>query len=52
MDLAILHDNEHNDMSRRHGYTRSTFQTPDMAAQNTLLNEAAGLVEAGVIKGR
>jgi NADPH:quinone reductase-like Zn-dependent oxidoreductase len=31
-------------------FTRSTFQTPDMAAQRALLDEAAGLVEAGVLR--
>jgi NADPH:quinone reductase-like Zn-dependent oxidoreductase len=31
-------------------FTRSMFQTPDMVAQHALLDEAAGLVEAGVIR--
>ncbi len=31
-------------------FTRSTFQTPDMIAQHRLLDEAAGLVEAGVLR--
>jgi NADPH:quinone reductase-like Zn-dependent oxidoreductase len=32
-------------------FTRSTFQTPDMEAQHALLDETAGLVEAGVLAG-
>jgi NADPH:quinone reductase-like Zn-dependent oxidoreductase len=32
-------------------FTRSTFQTPDIEAQHVLLDEAAGLVEAGVLNG-
>ncbi|MEW6691114.1 MAG: zinc-binding alcohol dehydrogenase family protein [Pseudomonadota bacterium] len=31
-------------------FTRSTFHTPDMSAQHELLDEAAGLVEAGVLR--
>ncbi len=31
-------------------FTRSMFRTPDMAAQHDLLDEAAGLVEAGVLR--
>ena len=31
-------------------FTRSTFQTPDMAAQHALLDDAAGLIEAGGLK--
>jgi len=31
-------------------FTRSTFKTPDMEAQHALLDEAAGLIEAGVLK--
>jgi zinc-binding alcohol dehydrogenase family protein len=50
VDLAILHDKSIG-VCLEGMFTRSTFQTPDMAAQNALLNEAAGLVEAGVIKG-
>lgn len=30
-------------------FTRSTFQTPDMQAQHDLLEDAAGLIEAGVL---
>ena len=32
-------------------YTRSLFQTPDMLAQHHLLNEAADLIDAGVLRG-
>jgi zinc-binding alcohol dehydrogenase family protein len=31
-------------------YTRSTYQTPDMQEQHSLLDEAARLVEAGVLR--
>ena len=31
-------------------FTRSTFQTPDMIAQHDLLDETAGLIEAGVLR--
>ncbi len=31
-------------------FTRSTFQTPDMDAQHKLLNEVAGMVDAGTIR--
>jgi zinc-binding alcohol dehydrogenase family protein len=31
-------------------FTRSTFETPDVVAQGTLLNEVAKLVDAGVLK--
>jgi zinc-binding alcohol dehydrogenase family protein len=50
VDLAILHDKSIT-ICLEGMFTRSTFQTPDMEAQNALLNEAAGLVEAGVLKG-
>jgi NADPH:quinone reductase-like Zn-dependent oxidoreductase len=30
-------------------FTRSTFQTPDMRAQHDLLEDAAGLLDAGVL---
>ena len=30
-------------------FTRSTFQTPDMRAQHELLDDAAGLLESGVL---
>ena len=50
VDLAILHDKSIA-VCLEGMFTRSTFQTPDMAAQHVLLDEAAGLVEAGVRKG-
>ena len=50
VDLAILHDKSIA-VCLEGMFTRSSFQTPDMAAQGALLNEAAGLVEAGVLKG-
>ena len=50
VDLAILHDKSIS-VCLEGMFTRSTFQTPDMAAQHALLDEAAGLVEAGVLKG-
>src|SRR5436190_17189030 len=31
-------------------FTRSTFQTPDMDAQHRLLNEIAGMVDAGTVR--
>ena len=49
VDLAILHDKSIS-ICLEGMFTRSTFQTPDMAAQHALLDEAAGLVEAGVLK--
>ncbi len=50
VDLAILHDKSIT-VCMEGMFTRSSFQTPDMEAQHMLLDEAAGLVEAGVIKG-
>jgi zinc-binding alcohol dehydrogenase family protein len=50
VDLAILHDKSIA-VCLEGMFTRSTFQTPDMAAQHALLDETAGLIEAGVIKG-
>lgn len=50
VDLSILHDKSIA-VCLEGMFTRSTFQTPDMEAQHALLDEAAGLVEAGVIKG-
>ena len=50
VDLAILHDKSIA-VCLEGMFTRSTFQTPDMAAQHALLDEAAGLVEAGMLKG-
>ena len=49
VDLQILHDKSLS-VCLEGMFTRSTFQTPDMAAQNALLDEAAGLVEAGVLR--
>jgi NADPH2:quinone reductase len=49
VDLAILHDKSIS-VCLEGMFTRSTFQTPDMASQHALLDEAAGLVEAGVLK--
>jgi zinc-binding alcohol dehydrogenase family protein len=49
VDLAILHDKSIG-VCLEGMFTRSTFQTPDMAAQHALLDEAAGLIEAGVLK--
>jgi NADPH:quinone reductase len=50
VDLSILHDKSIA-VCLEGMFTRSTFQTADMEAQHLLLNEAAGLVEAGVLKG-
>ena len=49
VELAILHDKSIT-VCLEGMFTRSTFQTPDMAAQHALLEEAAGLIEAGVLK--
>ena len=49
VDLSVLHDKSIA-VCLEGMFTRSTFQTPDMAAQHALLDEAAGLVEAGVLK--
>jgi NADPH2:quinone reductase len=49
VDLSILHDKSIT-VCMEGMFTRSTFQTPDIIAQHELLNEAAGLVEAGVLK--
>ena len=49
VDLSILHDKSIS-VCLEGMFTRSSFQTPDMAAQHALLVEAAGLVEAGVLK--
>ncbi len=48
VDLSILHDKSIA-VCLEGMFTRSTFQTADMAAQHELLEEAAGLVEAGVL---
>ena len=49
VDLQILHDKSLS-VCLEGMFTRSSFQTPDMAAQHALLDEAAGLVEAGVLR--
>lgn len=49
VDLAILHDKSIS-VCLEGMFTRSMFQTPDMGAQHTLLDEAAGLIEAGMLK--
>jgi NADPH:quinone reductase-like Zn-dependent oxidoreductase len=49
VDLAILHDKSIT-VCLEGMFTRSTFKTPDMEAQHRLLDEAAGLVEAGVLR--
>ena len=49
VDLSILHDKSIT-VCLEGMFTRSTFRTPDMEAQHALLEEAAGLVEAGVLK--
>jgi NADPH2:quinone reductase len=50
VDLQILHDKSIT-VCLEGMFTRSTFQTADMEAQHALLDETAGLVEAGVLKG-
>jgi zinc-binding alcohol dehydrogenase family protein len=49
VDLAILHDKSVT-VCLEGMFTRSTFQTSDMSAQHALLDEAAGLIEAGVLR--
>ena len=49
VDLHILHDKSIT-VCLEGMFTRSTFKTPDMEAQHRLLDEAAGLVEAGVLR--
>ena len=49
VDLSILHD-KNITLCLEGMFTRSTFKTPDMEAQHVLLDEAAGLIEAGVLK--
>ena len=49
VDLAILHDRSIA-VCLEGMFTRSTFQAPDMAAQHALLDETAGLIEAGMLK--
>jgi NADPH2:quinone reductase len=49
VDLSILHDKSIT-VCLEGMFTRSTFRTPDMEAQHALLDEAAGLVEAGLLE--
>jgi zinc-binding alcohol dehydrogenase family protein len=49
VDLAALHDKSLT-VCLEGMFTRSTYQTPDMAAQHALLNEAADLIETGVLR--
>ena len=49
VDLSILHDKSIS-VHLEGMFTRSTFQTPDIEAQHALLDETAGLIEAGVLK--
>ena len=49
VDLQILHDKSLT-VCLEGMFTRSTFQTPDMEAQHRLLNEAADLVEADMLR--
>jgi len=49
VDLQVLHDKSIA-VHMEGMFTRSTFQTPDMEAQHALLDETAGLIEAGVVK--
>jgi NADPH2:quinone reductase len=50
VDLQILHDKSIA-VCLEGMFTRSTFGTHDIAAQHELLDEMAGLIEAGVIRG-
>jgi NADPH:quinone reductase-like Zn-dependent oxidoreductase len=49
VDLAALHDKSIT-VCMEGMFTRSTYQTPDMSAQHALLNEAAELIETGVLR--
>ena len=49
VDLQILHDKSIT-VCLEGMFTRSTFKTSDIEAQHRLLDEAAGLVEAGVLR--
>ncbi len=49
VDLQVLHDKSIT-VCLEGMFTRSSFQTPDMEEQHRLLDEAAGLVEAGVLR--
>jgi alcohol dehydrogenase len=48
VDLAILQEKSLT-FAWEGMFTRSTFQTPDMRAQHDLLEDASGLLEAGVL---
>lgn len=50
VDLQIFHDKSLS-VHLEGMFTRPTFGTEDMEAQHALLEEAAGLVEAGVLRG-
>ena len=49
VDLQILHDKSLT-VCLEGMFTRSTYKTADMEAQHRLLDDAAGLVEAGVLR--
>ncbi len=49
VDLAILHDKSIA-VCLEGMFTRSSFQTPDMEVQHAVLDETAGLIEAGVLR--
>jgi NADPH2:quinone reductase len=49
VDLQSLHDKSIS-VHLEGMFTRSTFRTPDMEAQHALLDEMAGLIEAGVVR--
>ena len=49
VDLQILHDKSLT-VCLEGMFTRSTFKTPDIEAQHRLLDETAGLVEAGILR--
>ena len=49
VDLSILHEKSIA-VCLEGMFTRSIFQTPDMAAQHGLLDQTAGLIEAGMLK--
>ncbi len=49
VDLAILHDKSIA-VCLEGMFTRSSFQTPDMQLQHAVLDETAGLIEAGVLR--
>jgi zinc-binding alcohol dehydrogenase family protein len=50
VDLQILHDKSIT-VCLEGMFTRSTYQTGDMEAQHLLLDEMAGLIEAGLVQG-